>query len=133
MEKPTMQNRTQNTNGNSEGRDNWHFIVMAIIEAAIIAVNFIGLLFAALQVKSEKLWLQIIPGLFIILQVPLLPFLFGFSLYSIGFLFIHRNVDPKKGMKDIRMLINIHVMYVLYFIAMFAYWGITAMSLPQPK
>ena len=129
-----MQNNTEpNPETRPEGRDDWHFIVMAIIEFALIAVNFVGLLFAALQIKSDKLWLQIIPGLFIIIQVPLLPFLIGFSLYSIGFLFVHRNYDHQKGTKNIRALIKIHVAYVLYFITMFTYWGVTAMSLPQPK
>jgi len=132
-----MQNNSeQNINVNSGSRDNWHFIVMAIIEGGIVAVNFIGMMFAALQIKSENLYLQIIPSLFIIIQVPLLPFLLGFSLYSLGFLFIHRKVDPKdpkKNMKSIRILIKVHVTFILYFMAMFIYWSVFAMSLPQPK
>lgn len=123
----------QNEIVRAENRDSWHFIVMAVIEGALIAVNFIGLLFAALQIRSEKLWLQIIPGLLIIIQVPLLPFLLGFTLYSLGFLFVHRKAEQYRDVKRIRTLVKVHVAYVLYFISMFTYWGISAMSLPQPK
>ena len=122
----------QNANVKPEGRDDWHFIVLALIEGGFIGLNFLGMLFRALQIKSKVLCMQIIPSLLIMIQVPLFPVLLGFVMFSIGFLFIHRKVDVNKS-KRMNILIKIHVVYVLYFIVMFTYWGITAMSLPQPR
>lgn len=124
--------RENSNNASSIRHDGWHFVVMALIEGVVILINFIGMLFAALQIKSNVLIWQILPSLFVFIQVPLLPVLLGFTLYSLGFLFIHRKSGSSEGNKRIRNLIGVHVAYVLYFMVMFTYWGVSAMSLPQP-
>lgn len=121
------------SNSKPADRDDFHFIIMVAIEGFVIAINFIAMLFMAQQIKSDVLIWQIVPSLLIMIQVPLLPFLLGFSLYSLGLLFIHRKTKLQNASVAKRRLIKIHVFYVLYFVIMFTYWGVSAMSLPQPE
>lgn len=121
------------SNIKSTNEDNLHFIIMTAIEGFVLVVNFLGMLFMALQIKSNMVIWQIVPSLLIMIQVPLLPFLLGFLLYSLGFLFLHRRMALQASCVTKRRLIKTQVFYVLYFIVMFTYWGVSAMSLPQPK
>ncbi len=121
------------SNTKSTKEDNLHFIIMTAIEGFVLVVNFLGMLFMALQIKSSMVIWQIVPSLLIMIQVPLLPFLLGFLLYSLGFLFLHRRTALQASSVTKRRLIKTQVFYVLYFILMFTYWGVSAMSLPQPK
>jgi putative copper export protein len=131
MQKDTTSNPTENKFTANRYND-WHYFVMAIIEGLVIIINFIGMLFMSLQIQSSLVWIQILTGAFILIQVPLFLFVLGFAIYSIAFLFVNKN-NTKNARKSIRVLIRIHVIYVLYFMTMFIYWGITTMSLPQPQ
>jgi hypothetical protein len=110
-------------------RNDLHFhIIMATLGGVVIVINFLGMLFRALQIKSSTLIWQIIPSLLIILQVPLFPVLLGFLIYSLGFLFVHRKTKFQNIEVARRRLIKIQISYVLYFVVMFTYWGISMMS-----
>ncbi len=111
---------------------NYH-VVMAILEGFIIFINFLVMLFSALQIKIKIPILEIIPSMLIMLQVPLFPFLLAFVIYSLTFLSINKKVKFEAIGATKRRLIKIQIFYVFYFVVMFTTLGVLSMTFPQPK
>jgi hypothetical protein len=120
-------------NSNSDDKNKSFFVAVTYIEGILVGINLFAMLCVAFKVNIKIPILEIIPSFLIMLQVPLMPLLLFALFFSIVFLFMHRNVDYKQSAAGTRKLINMHIIYVLYFVIMFVYFGVIGMSLPQPK
>ncbi|NJD56091.1 MAG: hypothetical protein FIA94_06760 [Nitrospirae bacterium] len=105
-------------------RDHSFFIIVTILESLVLSTNFIAMLFMAFPIKSSVPLFELIRGVIIVMQVPLLPFILGCFICSLAFLFILKII--KNNSATTRILIKVHIFFVLYIVVMFTYWNVSA-------
>lgn len=96
-------------------------IVATSVEGFLIFINSMGLFFFISRLNLEGTLLKIIPGLFIMLQVPVTFLLVPFFFYSITFLLYKHFVRRSISALDKKMM-TIHFIYGAFYCVLILFW-----------